>query len=127
MAIMHGRLPLLKKMIEIFSLNRSNRAGRHGKALEKRSKAIKLKEKLQLTLFTRSEERVAQRSVGGVSQHAMHLRQCICVNIARISTHPVDASLDLPSLCCAQGGQKLLDLKVLRNHFGLASLITFPL
>jgi len=31
----------------------------------------KQKEKLQLTLFPRSEERVAQRSVGGVSQPSM--------------------------------------------------------
>jgi hypothetical protein len=112
-------------MTEVFSLKRSNKAGHHGKALEKRSKAIKLKEKLQLTLFTRSEERVAQRSVGGVSQHVIHLRQCICVSIARTFTHLVDASLDLPSLCCAQGGQKFLDLKVLRNHFRLTSPITF--
>jgi hypothetical protein len=46
-------------------------------------------------------ERVAHPpagGVGGVSQNAMHQRQCIYVDAARIFTHPVFASLDLPSL-----------------------------
>jgi hypothetical protein len=47
---------------------------------------IKIEQKLQLTLFARSEERVDQRSEVGVSQHAMHWRQCICVNAASIDS-----------------------------------------
>jgi hypothetical protein len=114
-------------MINTLSTRQINKDGYYAKAFGKRSKINKLKEKVQLTLFTRSEERVAQRSVGGVSQYAMHLRQCICISIARIFTHPANASLDLPSLCCAQGGQKFLKLKVLKDHFTLTSPITFSL
>ena len=114
-------------MINTLSTRQINKDGYYAKAFGKRSKITKLKEKVQLTLFTRSEERVAQRSVGWVSQYAMHLRQCICVSIARIFTHPVDASLDLPSLCCAQGGQKFLELKVLKDHFTNISYYIFPL
>jgi hypothetical protein len=51
-------------------------------------------------------ERVDQRSEVGVSRHRHAFTPRIGANIARISTHPVIASLDLPSLLRKEGEKR---------------------
>jgi len=75
-----------------------------------------LAENLQLALFPRSEERADERSNVGVSR-----RRCICVGIARIPTHPLDASLELPSLLRKEGGK---NLNIVSSAVVLNNLIT---
>ncbi|MDB5087962.1 MAG: hypothetical protein JWR09_1956 [Mucilaginibacter sp.] len=47
-------------------------------------------EKLQLTLFPRSEERVDEQSNVGVSQPAIHLHQCIFINARRKKLNDIE-------------------------------------